>query len=197
MATLEQGDAETSSPDLSAVNHPRIRWTRILAISIFAFAINFHWGALSIIILPSQIFKMVGDLNKGTALAFVLIPGAFVSLVANPFFGWLSDRTQGRLAAWGRRRSYILLGTLVNVAALAWMATAPNILMLTCAYILAQFSSNAAQAPFHALLPDIVSPEQRGLTSGVIGLLGIGGNVGGVLVAGSLIDATKPLPAYQ
>ncbi|MBV9256913.1 MAG: MFS transporter, partial [Ktedonobacteraceae bacterium] len=197
MATLEQGDAETSSPDLSAVNHPRIRWTRILAISLFAFAINFHWGALSIIILPSQIFKMVGDLNKGTALAFVLIPGAFVSLVANPFFGWLSDRTQGRLAAWGRRRSYILLGTLVNVAALAWMATAPNILMLTCAYILAQFSSNAAQAPFHALLPDIVSPEQRGLTSGVIGLLGIGGNVGGVLVAGSLIDATKPLSAYQ
>jgi len=176
---------------------PRIRWTRILAISIFAFAINFHWGALSIIILPSQVLKMVGDADKGTALAFVLIPGAFVSLVANPFFGWLSDRTQGRLAVWGRRRFYILLGTLVNVAALAWMATAHTIFTLTCAYILAQFSSNAAQAPFHALLPDIVPSEQRGLTSGVIGLLTIGGNVGGVLVAGSFLDASKPLSVYQ
>ncbi len=197
MATLEQGDAEISSPEQPAVQRPHIRWSRILAISIFAFAINFHWGALSIIILPSQVLKMVGDLNKGSALAIVLIPGAFVSLVANPFFGWLSDRTHGRLAVWGKRRFYILLGTLVNVVALVWMATAHNILMLTFAYILTQFASNAAQAPFHALLPDIVPPEQRGLTSGVIGLLTVAGNIGGVVVAGSILDATKPQPVYQ
>ncbi|MBA2395360.1 MAG: MFS transporter [Ktedonobacteraceae bacterium] len=197
MDTLEQGDTETASPDLPGIKRPRIRWSRMLAISIFAFAINFHWGALGIIILPSQVLRIAGNFDKGTALAFVLIPGAFVSLVANPFFGWLSDHTRGRLAIWGRRRFYILLGTLLNIAALFWMATAHSILTLTCAYILIQFASNAAQAPFHALLPDIVPSEQRGLTSGVIGLLTIAGNVGGVLVAGSLLDGTKPQLVYQ
>jgi len=89
------------------------------------------------------------------------------------------------------------VGTLVNVGALLWMASVRDIPSLTLAYALVQFSSNAAQAPFHALLPDIVPANQRGLTSGVIGLLTIGGNVGGVLLAGSFIDASKPLAQYQ
>ena len=108
------------------------------------------WSALGIIILPSQVFKIAGDLNKGEALAFVLVPGAFVSLFANPLFGMLSDKTRGRLAAWGRR-PYILFGTLVNVVGLIWMALSRDILSLAAAYVLVQFSSNAATAPFHAL----------------------------------------------
>ena len=197
MATPKQEDAGPVIPRRSAIELPRLHWTQILSISIFAFALNFHWAALGIIILPSQVLKIVGDLNKGTALAFVLVPGAFVSLFANPLFGWLSDRTHGRLAVWGRRRPYIMAGTTMNVVALIWMASARDITSLMFAYVLAQFSSNAAQAPFHALLPDIVPIEQRGLTSGVIGLLLIAGNIGGVIIAGLFIDASKPLPAYE
>ena len=195
MATIEQSGGESLSRHL-AIKLPRIPWTQILAISIFWLALNFHWAALGIIILPSQVFKIVGDLNKGQALAFVLIPGAFVSLFANPLFGMLSDRTRGRLASWGRRRPYILFGTLVNIIGLIWMATSRDIVSLASAYIIVQFSNNAATAPFHALLPDIVPPEQRGLTSGVMGLLSIAGSIGGVIVAGLFIDASKPLPAY-
>ncbi len=150
-----------------------------------------------IIILPSQIFKMVGDAYKGEALAFVLVPGAFVSLFANPLFGMLSDRTRGRLAAWGRRRPYILVGTLVNVAGLVWMATARDIHSLAIAYIIVQFSNNAAQAPFHALLPDIIPEEQRGVASGVMGLLQLIGGIVAVIIAGMFIDASKPLSIYQ
>lgn len=195
MATIEQSGGESPSPHL-AIKLPRIPWTQILAISIFWLALNFHWAALGIIILPSQVFKLVGDLDKGQALAFVLIPGAFVSLFANPLFGMLSDRTRGRLASWGRRRPYILFGTLINIIGLIWMATSRDIVSLASAYIIVQFSNNAATAPFHALLPDIVPPEQRGLTSGVMGLLSIAGTIGGVIIAGLFIDASKPLPAY-
>lgn len=176
---------------------PRLRWTRIASISIFWFALNFHWAALGLIILPSQVLKIAGNLDKGEALAFVLVPGAFVALFANPLFGMLSDRTRGRLAAWGRRRPYIFLGTIVNILCLAWMAAAPDIFSLAIAYTLVQFASNAAQAPFHALLPDIVPVEQRGMVSGVMGLLQIGGNIAGVLIAGQFIDASKPFPEYQ
>ncbi|GAC1347111.1 MAG: hypothetical protein NVSMB27_11830 [Ktedonobacteraceae bacterium] len=197
MATLEQGGEELASSRRLSIHLPRLRWTQILAISIFWLALNFHWAALGIIILPSQIFKIVGELHKGEALAFVLVPGAFVSLFANPLFGMLSDRTQGRLAVWGRRRPYILCGTLINIGGLIWMATARDIPSLALAYVIVQFSNNAATAPFHAFLPDIVPVEQRGLASGVMGLLSIIGTIGGVILAGSFIDATKPLSAYQ
>src|SRR5450631_2584932 len=154
MTSIEQEDAEIYAPSSPQVyNQNALRWTQILAISVFWFALNFHWSAIGVIILPSQVYKLVGELHKGEALAFVLVPGAFVSLFANPLFGLLSDRTHGRLAQWGRRRPYILAGTLVNIVALIWMAIAPNIPALTLAYILVQFSNNAAQAPFHALLP--------------------------------------------
>ena len=200
MATIEQG-GEDAKDALSSrhpsVILPKLRWTQLLAISIFWLALNFHWAALGIIILPSQVFKLVGDANKGVALAFVLVPGAFVSLFANPLFGLLSDRTRGRLAVWGRRRPYILIGTLINIGGLVWMALAPNIPSLAIAYVIVQFSNNAATAPFHALLPDIVPVEQRGLASGVMGLLSIVGTIGGVILAGIFIDASKPLAAYQ
>src|SRR5690348_2465155 len=104
MAVVEQentGIVPVRRPPLAL---PRLGWPQILSISIFWLALNFHWAALGIIILPSQVFKMVGDAQKGEALAFVLIPGAFVSLFANPLFGLLSDRTRGWLARWGHRR---------------------------------------------------------------------------------------------
>ena len=176
---------------------PKLRWTQILAISIFWFALNFHWSALGVIILPSQVFKLVGRAHEGEALAFVLIPGAFIALVVNPLFGMLSDHTHGCFARWGRRRPYILIGTIVNVVALLWMAMAHDIPSLTIAYALVQLSSNAAQAPFHALLPDIVPAAQRGLVSGVMGLLLILGLIAGVILAGLFVDASRPLPAYQ
>ncbi|MHB8597299.1 MAG: MFS transporter [Ktedonobacteraceae bacterium] len=197
MATIEQDDEDALSSRHPSISLPKLRWTQILAISIFWLALNFHWAALGIIILPSQVFKLVGNANKGVALAFVLVPGAFVSLFANPLFGLLSDRTRGRLAVWGRRRPYILIGTLINIGGLVWMALAPNIPALAIAYVIVQFSNNAATAPFHALLPDIVPVEQRGLASGVMGLLSIVGTIGGVILAGIFIDASKPLAAYQ
>src|SRR5215469_10611260 len=197
MAIMEQGDAGYITPRRPAIALPRLRWTQILAISIFYFALNFHWAALGIIILPSQVFKIAGNASKGTALAYVLVPGAFVSLFANPLFGMLSDRTHGRLAVWGRRRPYILFGTLFNVVGLIWMAAAHDVPTLALAYVLVQFSSNAAQAPFHALLPDIVPGEQRGLASGVMGLLATFGSIGGVIATGLFVAASKPLPEYQ
>lgn len=197
MASVEHEGAEFTTAHRPTLRLPKVRWTQILAISIFWFALNLHWSALGIIILPSQVFKMVGDAQKGEALAFVLVPGAFVSLFANPLFGLLSDRTRGWLASWGRRRPYILVGTLVNVAGLVWMATARDIPSLALAYILVQFSSNAAQAPFHALLPDIVPEEQRGVASGTMGFLQLLGGIAGVVIAGIFIDASKPLSLYQ
>lgn len=198
MATVNpEEEVQSSARPQEVAERPRLHWTRILAISILALAFNFHWAALGIIVLPGQVYEIAGQAHKGAALAVVLVPGAFASLFANPLFGYLSDRTRGRLATWGRRRPYILLGTLLNVAVLLWMAAARDILTLAVGYVLVQLFSNAAQAPFHALLPDIVPVRQYGLTSGMLGLLGIAGTIGGVIVSGQLLDSSLPWSQYQ
>jgi len=60
MATFEREDTGFVSPRRPMIRPPKVRWTQILAISIFWFALNLHWSALGIIILPSQVFKIVG-----------------------------------------------------------------------------------------------------------------------------------------
>ncbi|GCE19234.1 MFS transporter [Dictyobacter kobayashii] len=197
MTVVDQGGDTLSSQPEAGSSLAELHWGQIIAISIFWFALNFHWAAIGTIILPSQVFKLVGQLHQGEALAYILVPGAFVALITNPLWGMVSDHTRGRLARWGRRRPYILAGTLLNIGGLIWMALAPDIPSLALAYILVQFSSNMAQAPFHALLPDIVPSNQRGLASGIMGFLLITGNIGGVLTASMFVDASKPLSQYQ
>jgi MFS family permease len=167
----------------------------LISISLFWFALNFHWAALPVFIEPPQIISLlyrsapvtttlsrtawVND-HKALALAVVVGPGLIVALIANPLFGLLSDYTPG---CFGRRRPYILGGTALNIAGLASMALLPNallqdrgaavspaILALTAGLMLTQLGNNAAAAPFHALLPDLVPAQQRGLASGIMGL---------------------------
>src|SRR5437763_260921 len=104
----EQDTAPTGfiTPRRPAIHLPKLRWQHILAISIFGFGLSFQGAALGIIILPDQVLKMVGDLHKGEALAFVLIPGAFVSIIANTFFGLLCDQLSSMFVAWDSGRSY-------------------------------------------------------------------------------------------
>jgi MFS family permease len=196
MLFARHGNAEASPRTQDARQLVGSGWARVGGISIFWFALNFHWSALLTVVLPSQVLALVGSTHKVDALAFVLIPGAFVSLIANPLWGWLSDQSRGWLARRGRRRPYILCGTLVNIGGLLWMASARDIVTLAFAYALVQFANNATQAPFHALLPDIVPPQQRGTVSGIMGFLMIAGTIAGVVLAGLLLDSSTVPTLY-
>jgi MFS family permease len=214
----------------SAATLPRRSLGTLIAISIFWFALNFHWSALLILLVPDQVIGLLlheapagtlasqatwVDQHKSLTLALVLAPGLVVALIANPLFGLFSDRTRGRF---GRRRPYILGGTLLNVVGLGVMALAPlafiqggsanplppSILILTAGLMLTQLANNAAAAPFHALLPDIVPQEQRGLASGIMGSALLLGQIGGVLVvsvfgfnSSALLDGTQDFVTYQ
>lgn len=192
----------------SSAARPRRSLGQLIAISIFWFAINFHWSALLLLLIPAQVYGLLFhaapagtlatraawvDAHKGLSLAVVLAPGLIVALLANPFFGLLSDRTPGRL---GRRRPYIIGGSLLNLVGLGAMALtpllatadgsgnalAPSLLILMGALMLTQLANNAAAAPFHALLPDMVPEEQRGTASGIMGLALFLGQIGGAVV---------------
>jgi MFS family permease len=191
---------------------PRRSLWGLISISLFWVALNFHWTALLIIIIPSQVEALLahsflqshafdsGALNdfitnnKAVTLALVSSPGLLVALVSNPLFGMLSDRTKGR---WGRRRPYILVGTLVNVVGLGLMALSPNILTMMGALCLVQIASNAASAPFHAYLPDLVNEEQRGTAAGIMGFAQILAIILGALITGRLLSINPVLQAQS
>ncbi|MEF2279630.1 MFS transporter [Deinococcus sp. YIM 134068] len=93
--------------------------------------------------------------------------GSLVSLVSYFVGGAISDRTG---LAVGRRRPWILLGTLVGAAALVALGgatTVPAVILLWC---VAQVGYTFASAAYSALIPDQVPESRRGTASGLIGM---------------------------
>ncbi len=190
----------------------------LIQLSLFWIAVNFHWTIIPAIILPQEVQAVlfanhpaglsgaalanyVANAKPG-ALAFVEGPGLLVALLSNPLFGWLSDRTRLR---WGRRKPYILGGTLVNIVGLAIMALAPNLYVLVGGLMITQLGNNAAAAPFHAYLPDLVPAAQRGRASGYMGIGQMVGTIVGAEAAAlffhidvsSLLNGTQTFAQYQ
>ena len=140
------------------------------------------WMALLTPIAISLALK-IGQVSPGGAvggLSLVLGVGAFVGLLANPFFGRLSDRTT---SGFGMRRPWILGGAVGGSFGLFVISVAQNVPTILAGWCLTQLSFNALVAALAALLPDQVPAEQRGR---VAGLLGVGlpvGLVGGTFLA--------------
>lgn len=104
--------------------------------------------------------------ERSGSLGIVLGIGAFVSLIATPVWGALSDRTT---LSWGRRRPWLAGGVLAGGIGLILIALAPNMLTLGIGWALCQAAFNAAQAALNATLPDHIAVSQRGRVAGFIG----------------------------
>ncbi|NQX26631.1 MFS transporter [Microbacteriaceae bacterium VKM Ac-2854] len=124
--------------------------------------------------------------NGATAGAAVLGGfGALFATIANVVFGRLSDRTTSRL---GRRRIWIVSGTVIMTVAFAIMALAPDLLVATIGWSLAQLGANMTLAPFIATLADQVPKFQRGKITAALGIAQNVGILGGTYVAQIFVD---------
>ncbi|MGA2821548.1 MAG: MFS transporter [Anaerolineales bacterium] len=164
---------------------PHLTTFRQLLLSFFWFSTNMMWAAILIITMPSQIKDAVGNTTKGSALGLALGAGAFISMVAAPVFGALSDRI--RLPG-GRRKPWIIIGSLGNAIGLVGLAYLirpghpESVLGWTVVFLFVELFNNVATGPYSALIPDLVSPEQRGSASGWLGLMTMLGTfIGGLM----------------
>src|SRR6266568_5471889 len=107
------GGVEVSSAGAAKERH--VSTFEQLNINVFWFANNFHWQALLAIVVPSMVVKFLGDTNKDLHLALVVAMGTLVAFFIHPLAGAISDVAPYR---WGRRRPYLLLGTIFNVVGL-------------------------------------------------------------------------------
>ena len=152
------------------------------------FRISLYWLGLSSIfagltfILGARLEfdGLVPDKTEaGRTLFLLTIAGALIAVLVQPTIGTISDYT---ITRWGRRKPYILIGSVLDVVFLAGIALSADLLAIAAFVALLQFSSNFAQGPFQGYIPDLVPAPQVGFASALVGMMQILGNVAGNLI---------------
>jgi MFS family permease len=119
--------------------------------------------------------------EAGRTLFLLTIGGAVIAMLVQPTIGSISDYTISR---WGRRKPYILIGSLLDVVFLVGIAVSQDLIAIAAFVALLQFSANFAQGPFQGYVPDLVPSSQVGVASALVGMMQILGNVSGYAIAG-------------
>jgi MFS family permease len=151
-------------------------------VAIYALAYAALWLALltpAMITLALRVRQLAGG-NPARPISMVLFAGAIAALVGNPIFGALSDRTRSRF---GRRKPYLVGGSLAGFAALALIGAATSLSMVLIGWCLAQLAYNAVLAAMVAIIPDQIPTARRGTVVGILGVcMPVGQIIGTFLV---------------
>jgi MFS family permease len=151
-----------------------IRWHDYVTINIFWFALTTRAQVLSPLIIPLLVQQFVGEAVKGTYVGKVRLWALMAAVLMQALMGLLSDRSTLR---WGRRRPFILIGSLGELAVFTGIGLAAGMQgmagywALFALYIVSMLSSNTAHAATQGLIPDLVPEDRRGRFSGVKALL--------------------------
>ncbi|WP_432141619.1 MFS transporter [Streptomyces sp. bgisy084] len=161
-------------------------WTAALSLANGAIWVGWY-GPLQILLALQAAELAPPGTAKESVLAWVTGAGAVVSMVANPLFGALSDRTASRF---GRRTPWILAGVLGGAGALVLLAGAGTVAGMALGWCLVQLTLNAAFAAITAAVPDRVPQGRRGAVGGWLGaaqILGVVAGTGLATVAGGVV----------
>jgi MFS family permease len=127
-------------------------------------------------------------LEVGRVSFLISIPTAIIGILVQPTVGYISDYTISR---WGRRKPYIVVGSLLDLIFLVGIASANDVLVLATFVALLAFSTNIARGPFQGYVPDLVPEPQVGLASSMVGLMQILGNVTGFFLVTLAVAAGR------
>lgn len=167
-ATIAQSDAEGRPTQL-------LPWAHLIRLSAYWLGLTAIDAAVGLFVQNRVNFGgFVEDLEVGRALAAISIGGAIISILVQPTVGSISDYTVSR---WGRRKPYIVIGSLLDVVFLVAIANSQTVLALAAFVTLLSFSTNVARGPFQGYVPDLVPAAQVGAASAMVGLMQILGNV--------------------
>ncbi len=132
--------------------------------------INIYWFGLTAVsqsnglIQPLLIQRFATPEQQGTFYGNMRLYSLMVALLIQALAGMLSDRSMSKL---GKRRPYILIGTLLNVVALVAIGASPTYWFLFAWVVFSQVASNIAHGATQGFIPDLVPEDRRGRFSGI------------------------------
>jgi MFS family permease len=152
----------------------------LVRISLYWLGLTAIDGAVGLFVQNRLNFGGFADpLEIGRVAFLISIPVAVLSIIIQPTVGAISDFTVSR---WGRRKPYIVFGSVLDVVFLAGIALANDVLVLAAFAALLAISTNIARGPFQGYVPDLIAEKQVGMASALVGLMQILGNVTGFLL---------------
>ncbi len=188
-------------------------WHDYITVNIYYLGLSTLSQTMAPLVVPLLVQQFAGEERKATLYGAIRLWGLMVALLAQALWGMLSDRSTSRF---GRRRPFILLGTLADlgfIAAIGFSAGLSGMSgywLLFAMYVLLQVSSNAAQGAQQGLIPDLVPEGHRGRFSAlkalfevplpvilvaltIARLIGAGNMWGGILVATGVLTLSMLL----
>lgn len=152
-----------------------IRWYDYITFNVYFLGLTTLSQTMGLI-TPLLVQQFVGEAQKATYYGTFRLFTLMVALLAQALMGMFSDRST---ISWGRRRPYILIGTLATavltilIGFTAGMEGMVGFWVLFAIGLLQPVASNMSQAAEQAIIPDLVPDEKRGRFSGVKALLEI------------------------
>ncbi len=147
-----------------------MKWYDYITININYLGLSALSNTMAPLVIPLLVQQFVGKEQQGTYYGTLRLWGLMVALLAQAFWGMLSDRHTSWL---GRRRPFIFAGTVADLVFIsvigfcAGMEGMTGFVVLFGAYLLLQVSTNAAHSAQQALIPDLVPSEQRAKLSAI------------------------------
>ena len=158
---------------------------RHAALSAFWFGSNFLWIPLTTVLMQTRIDLVVPKGHQNTAIGVALGLGGILAFAVPPLVGAFSDRLN---TPYGRRRPIMVVGSVLTMPGLAFIAFANNFPEVLVGVVIIQFFFNAAGAAYAGIIPDVVPAQETGRASGFLATmtqLGIGSGLG---ITGALGD---------
>ena len=155
----------------SAIDH--------LLLSALWLALYAQWLSILPVVMPDQVAGIVGPDNPGKAgvVGTIAAAGALVSLLVAPVAGALSDRLRARR---GRRRPFLISGTLMTCAALMPLALpglGGSVVVYALVIVNLQIWWNWTAGAYAGLIPDVVAETERSEASAWLNVMVIAGTI--------------------
>jgi len=127
---------------IGAAPTARLSFGRLAAINAFWFGGGAHWQPIYISLIPVGATLIAGS-NADLLIGRVTAAGGVFALLTPILVGWLSDRTVTR---WGRRRPWMVAGTVLNIIGLGLLALSSSQLTFVAAYLVVHTAASSAPA---------------------------------------------------
>ncbi len=176
---------ELNGPDLVAPPLKRVSASYLFWITVA----NFGAGMAMMVPLSYSLAVRISELEPGheEVLGYVTGSAQLVYLVLSPLLGVWSDRLR---SPFGRRTPFIVLGSLLGLVAVFFVAIAPSLLLIGVGWVVGLLGWATAGQAIQTLLADKVPEEQRGRASALTGMTSQIAPVFGIGIAYAVASST-------